>query len=432
MAIVLIHGLYIFLIIFPITAISSSDSDALLRLKSSFKNQTSLDSWRPETEPCANGNGRWEGVVCENGVVSSLRLSKLGLAGTVDVEALAALSGLRSVSLTFNAFSGPIPEFHTNAALKGLYITGNQFSGQIPADFFVKMKGLKKVWLSENNFSGPIPPSLARLPKLKELHLENNHFSGQIPALEQQGLLSVNFSNNELEGEVPPCLSRFGADVFQGNPGLKRRKNRSSNENLTTAFLFVMGCVALLLVVVAIVLFLARRRGRGDGGVEGEHGKRNLETPLTSSASSTGKIFGSSKKVFGSSIYGRRARDELVFLNKENGSFGMPDMMGGGAEVMRHGILGSSFKTTMASGMAIVVKRVREFNKIERGEFDEKLRWLGSLRHKNVLPPLAYYNGKDEKLLVYEYQHKGSLLLQLHGTYHTLFLHWSLCCYRSF
>lgn len=426
----IVHGLFILSIIFPIIKSSNPETEALLRLKSSFNNPTSLDSWRPETEPCA---GQWVGVVCDNGVVSGLRLGKLGLSGNIDVDALASLQGLRSVAFMFNSFSGSIPKFHAAAALKGLFLTGNQFSGEIPADFFLRMEGLKKVWLSTNNFSGPIPSSLARLSQLMELHLENNRFSGLIPSFEQRSLVSINLSSNNLEGEIPAGLLRFSADAFKGNAGLcggnspcdhhqqsttttARRKGHTSDV-LAMFFLILMACAALVLVMLAVV-FLVRRRRREAGATDDETVKQNVETPLTSGASGK-KLVGSSKiSGFGSSIYGRMGRgDGLVFMNDEDkGLFGMSDMMKAASEVMRGGALGSSFKTTMTSGVVVVVKRVRELNKIGRGEFDEKVRLLGSLRHKNVLPLLAYYNGKDEKLLVFEYQQNGSLLLQLHGT----------------
>ncbi|KAE8689317.1 RING/U-box superfamily protein isoform 1 [Hibiscus syriacus] len=40
---------------------------------------------------------------------------------------------------------------------------------------------------------------------------------------------------------------------------------------------------------------------------------------------------------------------------------------------------------------------------------------LDQAKHPNVLPPLAFYCSKHEKLLVYEYQLNGSLFTLLHG-----------------
>ncbi|KAG8380187.1 hypothetical protein BUALT_Bualt07G0167400 [Buddleja alternifolia] len=427
MAIIHVHGpfifFYVFLIIFSVTS-SNTDSEALLKLKQSFEHASGLDSWRPQTEPCI----LWIGVICENGVVFGLRLENLGLSGEIDIDALASISGLRSISLTSNTFSGPIPDFHRMGALRGLYITGNRFSGEIPSDYFSKMEGLKKVWLSGNKFSGPIPSSLVQLSQLMELHLENNEFSGTIPSLEQPSLILINVSYNNLEGEIPSGLSKFGPKAFEGNPRLcggnlnkpcngPWRKGGSSHATKISIW-FAVAFVVVLLITVAAIFMLRRRQETLDVKTN----DNNLDRPLTSSASSVGKKdSGSVKKAFGlgyrvgSSRKGSTRVGDLVLLNDEKGEFGLGDLMKAGAEVLGNGALGSSYKAIMASGFIVVVKRMKETSKMGKDQFDVEMKRFGSLNHKNVLTPLAYHYRKDEKLLVYEYQPKGSLLYLLHG-----------------
>ncbi|PIN09553.1 Serine/threonine protein kinase [Handroanthus impetiginosus] len=416
MAILHVHGLFIFfnifLIIFPF-ANSSKDSEALLKLKRSFTNSIVLDSWTPETEPCA----KWVGILCQNGIVYGLRLGYLGLSGNIDIDALASLSGLRSIALMSNSFSGKIPDFQRIGALKALYISNNEFSGEIPSDYFSKMAGLKKVWLSRNNFSGPIPSSLAQISQLMELHLENNQFSGTIPAFEQKTLISLDLSNNSLEGEIPPGLEKFGLKAFEGNSGLCggssgkscQSKNKNSNNHLKLAMWFLAAFAAVLLAMVIGIFMMGRRDETFDEPV-----KENLDDPSISS--SVKKDFDSSRKGLGSSHrVGSSRRGDLVMINDDKGEFGMGDLMKSAAEVLGNGALGSSYKAVMANGLTVVVKRIKEMSKIGREKFDAEMRKFASLRHKNVLTPLAYHYRKDEKLLVYEYQHKGSLLFLLHS-----------------
>ncbi|KAF2323639.1 hypothetical protein GH714_036433 [Hevea brasiliensis] len=91
------------------------------------------------------------------------------------------------------------------------------------------------------------------------------------------------------------------------------------------------------------------------------------------------------------------------------------------AEVLGNGGLGSSYKALLANGVAVVVKRLREMNALGRDGFDAEMRMLGRLKHANILPPLAFHFRKDEKLLIYEYIPKGSLLYLLHDFgYNTL------------
>ena len=106
---------------------------------------------------------------------------------------------------------------------------------------------------------------------------------------------------------------------------------------------------------------------------------------------------------------------ELVVVNDKNGVFGLSDLMKAAAEVLGNGALGSAYKAVMANGVAVVVKRMKDMNALGRDGFDAQMRHLANLRHWNILTPLAYHYRKDEKLLVYEYIPRGSLLYLLHG-----------------
>ncbi|KAL3618200.1 hypothetical protein CASFOL_038521 [Castilleja foliolosa] len=435
-----IHGssifLYVFLLIFPIT-MSISESEALLKLKESFTDSTALDSWKPGTEPCATGpNNHWLGVKCNNGVITGLQVGHLGLSGKIDADALASMSGLRSISFESNAFSGPIPDFSHMTNLRGLYLSMNQFSGDVPPDYFTKMKGLRKVSLSRNAFSGPIPSSLAGLSHLIELHLEDNRFSGPIPPLEQTSLVSLNVSNNNLEGEIPSGLSRFGPNSFSGNPklcggnlGTVCPKPHLNSRQVKIVIWALFAFLIVLFVLMTFGIYVLKRR-------QDQNPEFMDDFEPSISASSDGKKilesgqrgFGSGQRGFGSGHRvgsGHRAgsgrkssakyKGDIVMLHDEKGVFGLADLMKAAAEVLGNGALGSSYKATMVSGLTVVVKRIKVIAKIGKDQFDTEMKKLGSLKHTNVLAPMAYHYRKDEKLLVYEYQPIGSLLLVLHG-----------------
>ncbi|KAL2493331.1 Pollen receptor-like kinase 3 [Abeliophyllum distichum] len=426
---------YVFLINFPLTS-SNSDSEALLKLKASFKDPKALDSWMPGTEAC-DKTRHWVGVACDNGAVTGLRLGNLGLSGKIDVDALVNIPAIRSLGFMSNSFSGPIPEFHRMGALKGLYLSGNQFSGQIPSDYFANMSGLKKVWLSGNKFTGAIPSSLAKLSHLIEVHLENNQFSGIIPPFEQPTLISIDLSNNNLEGEIPPGLVKFKASSFKGNARLcgesigkacdppsgsnsppSQEKNVGKANARISIWLLVASIVVFLAMAVGIYV-LRRRQEPVDDMV-----KENLDNQVGFSTSSVEKKDSeSSQKGLGSSKLGSsrkgstlgRGVADLIIVNDEKGEFGLADLMKAAAEVLANGTLGSSYKATMSRGLTVVVKRIKEMNKMGNDQFDAQMRRIGRLKHRNVLTPLAYHYRKDEKLLVNEFLPKGSLLYLLHG-----------------
>ena len=69
----------------------------------------------------------------------------------------------------------------------------------------------------------------------------------------------------------------------------------------------------------------------------------------------------------------------------------------------------------MTNGMTLVVKRIKDMNKLGREGFDAEMRRFERFRHQNVLTPLADHYKKNEKLLGYKHIAKGSLFYLLHG-----------------
>lgn len=223
--------------------------------------------------PCGN----WVGVVCFNNIITGLHLSDLGLSGKIDIDALMQIRGLRTISFVNNSFSGPMPEFNKLGTIKSLLLTKNQFSGPIPSDFFSHLGSLKKVWLSHNKFSGNIPDSLTQLDLLKELHLEGNEFSGPIPQLKQK-LTSFDVSNNRLEGAIPEGLSSFGANSFSGNEKLCGKPldkacdgssyytlpTGSESEGYGSGWALKVIIILVFAVVAAVIFLFVKNRQRKD------------------------------------------------------------------------------------------------------------------------------------------------------------------------
>ncbi|XP_061343497.1 pollen receptor-like kinase 3 [Gastrolobium bilobum] len=435
--------LFLLFITFPLIY-SMSEAEALLSLKNSFSNAEALNSWVAFSVPCSS----WEGVVCYNGFVTGLRLGGMGLSGIINVDALLELKGLRTISIVNNSFSGSIPELNRIGFLKAMYFSGNKFSGDIPQDYFQRMRSLKKLWLSDNEFTGNIPSSLGEIPHLIELHLENNQFSGSIPNLENPSLVEINVSNNKLEGEVPPSLLKFHESSFSGNSGLcgdkfgktcekatedtnpvNAQNNAEHNNNIgnvsggtngskgRNSTLQIVGIIAASVVLISLIVFFIVRSRRkkdknfdmigqqiNDGSVEVQ-----VTAPVKREVDSMKKT--SSRR---GSSHGK-GTGELVIVNDEKGIFGLPDLMKAAAEVLGNGGFGSSYKAVMVNGVAVVVKRSREMNALEKDGFDAEMRKLGNLKHWNILTPLAYHFRKDEKLVISEYVPRGSLLFFLHG-----------------
>lgn len=196
---------------------ASSDTDILIKFKDSLAHSKALHNWDPHVIPCKGKTANWVGVICLNGNIRGLQLENMGLMGTIDVESLITLRFLRTLSFMNNTFAGPMPNFKKLSALKSLYLSYNHFSGEIPDDGFDGMASLKKVFLANNEFTGKIPSSLASLRRLMVVGLDGNKFEGLIPDFHQKGLKKFNVSNNDLNGPIPASLSKMDSSSFSGN-----------------------------------------------------------------------------------------------------------------------------------------------------------------------------------------------------------------------
>lgn len=198
---------------------AENDTQILLKFKNSLSNRdTVLADWNDDsgTSPCTGNLSNWTGLKCKNGTVFGLKLENMGLSGSIDIDALAELTLLRTLSLMNNSFGGPFPDVNKLVYLRALYFSYNPFSGEIREDGFAGMTALQKVYLARNNFSGKIPKSLAALPSLSQLSLEGNRFQGKIPNFEQGNLTMVNVANNQLKGRIPYGLSKMDSSFFAG------------------------------------------------------------------------------------------------------------------------------------------------------------------------------------------------------------------------
>nr|GMD30348.1 pollen receptor-like kinase 1 [Ipomoea batatas] len=412
-----------------------------------------LVSWNLSTSPCTGNVGNWFGVRCFNGDVNGLQLDNLNLAGDIDVEALVPLRFLRILSFEHNNFEGLMPDWKKVGALKSLFLSNNRLSGQIADDAFSSMGSLKKVHLANNKFTGKIPTSLATTARLLELRLENNAFTGQLPEF-RAGLNVFNASNNQLEGPIPPALSSLDPSVFSGNKGLCGKplkssckapppkpspraadaETSSSSSNLSRILMIVAIC--LLVVAILIALLILSRAG-GGGGQENSQALDPLcspynaaapaspasaatttttraspspdkaaggGTPTTNSSSRAGEAAGASPAV-----------GKLAFMRADRTQFDLQDLLRASAEVLGTGSLGSSYKAVLMDGQSVVVKRFKHMNLVEREDFHEHMRRIARLEHPNLLPLVAYYYRKEEKLLISDFMSTGSLAAHLHG-----------------
>ncbi|XP_075517497.1 pollen receptor-like kinase 1 [Primulina tabacum] len=396
-----------------ITSSAVSDAEILVKFKQSLKNADALSSWDENKSPCNGDHEIWNGVLCEQGTVWGLKLENMGLKGVIDVQALAQMTNLRTISFMNNKFDGSLPDLHKITAIKTIYLSYNQFSGEIPQNAFTGMSSLKKIYLANNKLSGSIPESLTALPRLKELMLENNEFVGLIPPFPQDRLKVFNVSNNKLEGEIPSSLGGIDASAFNGNKDLcgapLKACSAPSKLSIGTKVIVAVLVVVAIAALVVVVIILHRRKKSPQQADEStvSTNLNRMEQGQANANSSSPDHIGQAKKT--------EQGTKLTFLKEDGEKFDMPDLLKASAEILGSGVFGSTYKTSLNGGKMMVVKRFRHMNNVSKEEFNEHMRRLGRLNHENLLPIVAFYYRKEEKLLVSDYAENISLSVHLHG-----------------
>ena len=426
---------------------STPDGDALLKFRNSLTNVGALSSWDPSVNPkppCSGNISNWVGLFCLNDRVLGFRLESMGLNGNIDLTSLASMSALRTISLMNNTFVGPLPNIKMLPRLRAIYLSYNHFSGQIPDDAFLGMNRLRKACLSNNEFTGKIPSSLTTLPALLILRLNGNKFHGEIPNFQHVNNLKViNLSNNNLEGPIPPNLRTFDASSFSGNallcgPPLTNKCQLGGTPRakmVIMKILLTVFVIAFLIAIVVSILVISRLRSQK---------KQLLSNDQYHSTSSKFHVQDSKNHVkpppvvyvktkslvehydprspkqnhhgHGHSTKGEQG-NKLTFVKQDGLKFDLNDLLRASAEILGSASFGSSYKAVILDGRAVVVKRYKLMNNVSREEFHEHMRRLGSLNHPNVLPLLAYYYRREEKLLISSFVHNGCLASHLHGNH---------------
>ncbi|XP_055823931.1 pollen receptor-like kinase 4 [Solanum dulcamara] len=397
-----------------------SEPEVLLKFRQSLKfDGDPFSTWDVNVPPCVKENNKpkWNNLFCESGKVYGLNLENLGLSGTIDLDILKDLPNLRTISVFKNKFEGSLPTLNKLPALKSAYFSNNKFSGTIDEKIFEGMNSLKKLHLANNEFTGPLPPIFGDMPNLRELNIQNNKF----------------------EGPIPPSYSHLYFPAYDGNDGLcgpplakpcNNEEGQKKKESSPSSGWKIALIVVVIVVVIGIIVFILINRRKKNLQQEVVLGGSSLSSSPTSqdqklippsdhlNKMEQGQSSAASTPDRVSHDGGKRAEvagQKLLFLKDDIEKFDLPDLLKASAEVLGSGVFGSTYKAALSTGPVMVVKRFRHMNKVGREDFHEHMRRLGRLSHKNLLPVIAFYYRKEEKLLVFEYVNNVSLAVYLHG-----------------
>ncbi|KAI3770995.1 hypothetical protein L6452_02144 [Arctium lappa] len=437
---------FLLLVLPPTIADLNSDRIALLNFAAAVPQGRKLN-WKNKSWVCTS----WAGVSCNGKRVTTLRLPGIGLYGPIPSNTLGNLDALTILSLHSNFLNGSLPfDILSLPSLTNIYLNKNYFSGEIPSSLSSQLVTLD---LSSNSFTGNIPTSIQNLTNLNTLNLQRNSLTGSVPHLQLSGLKHFNVSNNRLNGSIPTSLNKFPASSFGGNselcgpplnkclspspspapalsqtpapsfspspstnpvlppppqtrvppaqrPPTQLKDNKKLSKGAVVAISVVSSSMVLLMLLTLVVWCAKKKEGEASGRKgKAAFGLGRIEQP---------------KEEFSSGVQ-ESGRNKLVFFDGSAHKFDLEDLLRASAEVLGKGGYGTTYKAVLGEGTMVVVKRLKEVVVGKRG-FEQQMEIIGSVaKHPNVVPLLAYYYSKDEKLLIYDCAASTSLSSLLHG-----------------
>ncbi|XP_018440600.1 protein STRUBBELIG-RECEPTOR FAMILY 7-like [Raphanus sativus] len=300
-----------------LSATDPSDISALNGMFIAMNSPGQLSQWTSSSggDPCGQN---WKGITCSNSRVTLIKLSGLGLSGSLGF-ALDKLTSVTEFDLSSNNLGGDLP-YQLPPNVERLNLANNQFTGSAPYSIsqmtplkhlnlahnrikqlsidFTKLTSLSILDLSSNTITGSLPNSMSSLTSAKSIYLQNNQFTGTIDVLATLPLENLNIANNQFTGWIPDSLKGINLQkdnnplnsgpapppppgtppIHRSSPTPKSRNNNgsSSNNNGDSSTSSsngdsnksgmgaggIAGIVISLLVVTAVIAFFLIKKRR--------------------------------------------------------------------------------------------------------------------------------------------------------------------------
>ncbi|KAJ4717682.1 Strubbelig-receptor family protein [Melia azedarach] len=448
-------------------ATDPSDASALKVMYGNLNSPGQLTQWSASgDDPCGQS---WKGVVCSGQRVTELKLSGLGLSGSMGYQ-LSSLTALTNLDMSNNNLGGDIP-YSLPPNLQRLNLGNNQFTGNVPYSIS-QMKSLKYLDLSFNSLTGNLPQSFSSLSSLSSLYLQNNQFTGPIDVLANLPLDNLNVANNHFTGWIPEQLKNINLQkdgntwnsgpapppppgtppARKNSPKHKSDSNNSPSESDGSKKSGIGGggiagiLISIFVVGGIVAFFLVKRRSRKSSSdiekldnqpfapLAASNEVQEMKSVQTSSAIDTKKFDTmASINLRPPPIDRHKSFDEEDFSNKPvvvkktvtaptnvtlysiadlqmaTGSFNVENLLG-------EGTFGRVYRAQFDDGKVLAVKKIDSsaLPSAMSDDFTEIVSKISQLHHPNVMELVGYCSEYGQHLLVYEFHKNGSLHDFLH------------------
>lgn len=185
-------------------------------------------------------------------------------------------------------------------------------------------------------------------------------------------------------------------------------KNSKKSHKRTGLIIVFTVTVSILAFFTVIVIVLVRKQSTGGKS-------ESSETPPPAAVMEVRTEMETDAKV--KKMEEAHRSGKLVFCCGELQEYTLEQLMRASAELLGRGSVGTTYKAVMDSQLILTVKRLDGGKTgVTSGEiFQKNMETVGRLRHPNLVPLKAFFQGKGERLVIYDYQPNGSLFNLVHG-----------------
>ncbi|CAN1314232.1 Probable LRR receptor-like serine/threonine-protein kinase At1g67720 [Linum perenne] len=277
-------------------------------------------------------------------------------------------------------------------------LSGKNLRGEIPPEIN-HMRQLEELWLDGNFLTGPIP-DISNLVNLKIMHLENNKLNGSLPKYiaSLPNLHELYIQNNALTGNIPPALLNGKVIInYEHNPGLHKDTEKKLHFKLVLGISIGI-LAALSLLLLASLVFLQRLRRKNSTQTTNLPGHSMRTSAKPSSAYSVSRGWHLTED--GISYY--------IPLSKIEGA------TNNFSKKIGKGSFGTVYYGQMEDGKEVAVKIMADSCTNLTQQFVTEVALLSRIHHRNLVPLIGYCEEQNQRILIYEYMHNGTLRDHIH------------------
>lgn len=277
---------------------------------------------------------------------------------------------------------------------------------------------LKSLSLSNNALTGPIPPELALAPSLTALQLQNNLLTGNLSeTLCSLKLTCLDLSGNNISGPVPDCWRKkfnctdFDNTLLNLRPGITclngtkkscARDDRvtyapppgkDNSVNLVAVLVGAFGGLALILVLGSLLLLFLRHREELRKKKELEKLAADIETQISTRH------------------FGTLRRFTVEDLSKATFQFDEDNILGEGG-------FSKVYKGTLPDGKNVAVKKIKEEQQKKAGaelQFLNEVELISRAVHRNLMRCEGFCVEQGTCMLVLPFYANGSVATRTQG-----------------